>query len=670
MWLKKENPNSGIKKGKFIGLVGFLVGKRIFSLGLLALLLLVLAAPVYAAKTAVSDVVWKGNSDKAVAVNITAVQNMTLQNASGAKITSNAHSADFPGLYFIWDSKQTDNGYLKVDARVFDKYDSFILTSKESNTYWDFKIAVQKGQVKTGDGCYVFFIPKVYNNKNINMVFVSQWVEKNTAEKPPVVKYTVNFYDGKTLLKSEQVESGASATAPAVPAQPGTTFTGWDKAFNKVTSNLDVYTVRKAIIYTVNFYDGKNLLKSEQVAYGQGATAPPVPAQPGSTFKGWDKAFDHVTSNLDVNTVREAIIYTVNFYDGKDLLNTQQVAYGQGATAPNVPEQEGYTYAWDTDFTNVTGDLDVHTVWTINEYTVNFYDGKNLLDTQQVAYGQDATAPDVPVQKGYTMTWDKDFTNVTGDLDVHTVWTINEYTVKFYDGNILLDTQQVPYDGSATAPDVPKQEGSTFTGWDKAFDHVTSDLNVNTVREVNEYTVNFYDGKNLLSTQQVEYGHDATAPNVPAQKGYTMTWDKDYTNVTGDLDVYTVWTVNEPENVNMRDFFVNLSLTTNYFKQGAEYCRLEGAIMNYDAATQYHIYFNGVELSSGQVYDGWSCSPVAGSGIFTAQYTYYTSDVSAAAGTFRIEAVEDGILKQICEFPVNPPVSTPETVIPETINLL
>jgi len=124
-----------------------------------------------------SSIVWYGASDIAVKVDIAATQSYR-PNASGPKITSNAHSADFPGIYFIWDSKQKDNGYLKVAGWVFDTYESFVLTSKEANTFWDFPIALQDGQEMTNDGCYVFFIPRAQNNKNINMVFVSEFVEK------------------------------------------------------------------------------------------------------------------------------------------------------------------------------------------------------------------------------------------------------------------------------------------------------------------------------------------------------------------------------------------------------------------------------------------------------------------------------------------------------------
>jgi len=147
------------------------------TVAIAAALALSIPASAFAAPASNGTIVWNGASDKGVAVNIdNTPSNRT--NASGPKITSNAHNADFPGIYLIWDSKQKDSGYLKVDATLFDKYDSFTLTTKESNTYKDFVIEVKAGQETTTDGCYVFYIQNVANNKNINMVFVSNWVGK------------------------------------------------------------------------------------------------------------------------------------------------------------------------------------------------------------------------------------------------------------------------------------------------------------------------------------------------------------------------------------------------------------------------------------------------------------------------------------------------------------
>jgi len=200
--------------------------KRILVLMLAFAMALTGAGPAFA-KAAVSKVVWRGESDKVAAQNIDAVQNNTRKNASGAKITSNAHSADFPGIYFIWDSKQKDNGYLKVEAGLFDTYASFTLTSKESNTYWDFLIAPREGQEKTSDDCYVFYIPKVYNNKNINMVFVSEFVKR----PPKKVEFEVTVYH-------RVVETGAYLVYPGV----GETFSSTDEEYIEWLNDVDGFT--------------------------------------------------------------------------------------------------------------------------------------------------------------------------------------------------------------------------------------------------------------------------------------------------------------------------------------------------------------------------------------------------------------------------------------------
>ena len=59
--------------------------------------------------------------------------------------------------------------------------------------------------------------------------------------EPAVETFTVTFVDHDgTVLKTETVESGKSATAPADPTREGYTFTGWDKAFDNVTEDMTV----------------------------------------------------------------------------------------------------------------------------------------------------------------------------------------------------------------------------------------------------------------------------------------------------------------------------------------------------------------------------------------------------------------------------------------------
>lgn len=58
---------------------------------------------------------------------------------------------------------------------------------------------------------------------------------------PTTKTYTVKFVDWDgTELKTETVEEGKAATAPADPVRDGYEFTGWDVDFSNVTSDLTV----------------------------------------------------------------------------------------------------------------------------------------------------------------------------------------------------------------------------------------------------------------------------------------------------------------------------------------------------------------------------------------------------------------------------------------------
>ena len=244
--------------------------------------------------------------------------------------------------------------------------------------------------------------------------------------------HTVTFKDWNgTVLKTQQVEHGKAATAPANPTRTGYTFTGWDKAFTNVTADLVVTAQYSANTYTVTFKDWNGtVLKTEQVQYGGAATAPANPTRTGYTFTGWDKAFTNVTANLVVTAQYSINTYTVTFKDWNGtVLKTQQVQYGGAATAPANPTRTGYTFTgWDKAFTNVTANLVVTAQYSINTYTVTFKDWNGtVLKTQQVQYGGAATAPANPTRTGYTFTgWDKAFTNVTANLVVTAQYVQNE----------------------------------------------------------------------------------------------------------------------------------------------------------------------------------------------------------------------------------------------------
>ena len=111
-------------------------------------------------------------------------------------------------------------------------------------------------------------------------------------------------------------------------------------------------------------------------------------------------------------------------------------------------------------------------------YTVTFvdYDGAEL-DVQRVKRGEDAAERVQPGREGYDFTgWDKDFTNVQSDLTVTAQYSLACYTVQFRDGvtDDVIDTQEVYYGYSARAPEAPKHDGFIFIGWDKPYTAISA----------------------------------------------------------------------------------------------------------------------------------------------------------------------------------------------------
>ena len=171
------------------------------------------------------------------------------------------------------------------------------------------------------------------------------------------------------VLSTQQVLEGSNATAPADPTRTGYTFVGWDVSYNNITADTIVTAQYQINSYIVTFKDWDGtILKSENVTYGGSATPPAAPTREGYTFTGWAGNYTNVTSNTNVTALYDINTYTVTFVDWDGtVLKTQTVNYGGYATAPADPEREGYTFTgWDVDFTNVKANLTVTAQYTEN----------------------------------------------------------------------------------------------------------------------------------------------------------------------------------------------------------------------------------------------------------------------------------------------------------------
>ena len=73
----------------------------------------------------------------------------------------------------------------------------------------------------------------------------------------PKATYTVTFkdWDG-TVLKTQTVEEGSSATPPSNPNREGYIFVGWDKSYSNITTNTIITALYNEIAKTENIKIG------------------------------------------------------------------------------------------------------------------------------------------------------------------------------------------------------------------------------------------------------------------------------------------------------------------------------------------------------------------------------------------------------------------------------
>ena len=334
---------------------------------------------------------------------------------------------------------------------------------------------------------------KTFTNVQADLTVTAQYQRKTFT-----VVFKDGETDG--TIDSQNIEYGMSATEPEVPDHEdiGLVFAGWDYDFDIIMENTVVTALYDVATFTVTFlgYDDVELMQ-QIVKWDQAAITPGVPNVEGYTFKGWDTEYDHVKSDLTVRAVYEKMTFYVTFYDRKGgIIADREVAWDEAAEAPVPPKATGYHFVgWDIAFDHVRSDLEVHALYEINTYSVtvvadngSFTVSPEETDLAKVEHGTVITLTAVP-DEGYDFVkWTVTNHQVTvpsyplmvmSDTTVTAVFQIKTFTVKFYDwDDQVISTQVVEWGKDAEAPVAPEVDGYTFTGWDTDFDYVTSDLTV------------------------------------------------------------------------------------------------------------------------------------------------------------------------------------------------
>ena len=209
--------------------------------------------------------------------------------------------------------------------------------------------------------------------------YVGVEVEKEVVKEvlPPVC--TVTFLDAEgNVIKIEKIYRGLPVTPPEAPALPDKAFDGWDAELSSVQRDMTVRPLYvDAAEYTVTFLDEQgNVLDVQTVFHGRPATAPAAPERSDTVFTGWDKDFSAVKSDLTVTAKykqKGSSVVTFKDYSGL-VLGEVTVLDGENAAAPVTPTREGYTFTgWSDGLTNITANKTVMATYRLNEGT-NVFD--------------------------------------------------------------------------------------------------------------------------------------------------------------------------------------------------------------------------------------------------------------------------------------------------------
>lgn len=407
------------------------------------------------------------------------------------------------------------------------KYDNGTADTVETVKYDD-KVVKPNDPIKTGysfggwnvqDGGAYDFGSAVTSD----ITLVAQWTKN---------QYTVTFNtDGAdTITAYTDVEHGSTIDAPTItPTKTGHDFGGWylngtlfvfngteGQTATPVTSDITLVAKWTIKTFTVTFYDdnGTTKLGEQTVEYDHSAVEPKDPTKTGHVFDGWyEKNGDNVSStkyNFSNRLTSGNITlvakwketYEVTFKldsadSDADAYATQTVISGEKVVEPKAPTKAGHTFvewqlngvAYNFETATVTGAITLVADWTINTYTVLFYDedGATLLGAQTVTYNNVLQSDDVPAKDGHSVAWftDKQLTQafalntpITANTTLYAKWTINTYTVTFdANGGSWTDTTEtfkkvtdIEYNTKIPTDQIPDElenSGYTFGGWYK-----------------------------------------------------------------------------------------------------------------------------------------------------------------------------------------------------------
>ncbi|MDG5813522.1 InlB B-repeat-containing protein [Chitinispirillales bacterium ANBcel5] len=397
-----------------------------------------------------------------------------------------------------------------------------------------------------------------------------------TAQWSPIdYNVTFNPNNGEDSF-THSVPHGTEIDFPEIPELDGHIFDGWyrdSSGLNKwadddiVISDTSLYGGWVPKENTAVFYsnDGSNRTSNQTIVYGETAALNPNTFErEGYSFKGWSREtaanepeyvdgeeFTMTEESIELFAVWEINSYSVTFSANNDTdsLVTVNVQFGDTIILENNFEHLGHSFnGWalsssgDVEFYEnqqiVIGDTDLklYAVWTPHTYALTLYkndggDSTRVINTQT---GDRVELENYFQRPGYAFEgWSSDsdgdveyeenqhITIDTTDLHFYAVWNAKSFTLTFHKlyGSDTTSEHTIRTDEPVELQNPFEREGYEFEGW-----------SLSEESEEPEY-----------SEEQVRmWPHDVDLYAVWSLKSYTVTFDRNSDDATGEMSSQTI----------------------------------------------------------------------------------------------------------------------------------
>lgn len=169
----------------------------------------------------------------------------------------------------------------------------------------------------------------------------------------------------------------------------------------------------------------------------------------------------------------------------------------------------------------------------IKKYTLTFMVDGNVYHTCQFAYNETIVLPDNPQKEGYSFDgWEGlPETMPISDIIVNALFALNEYTLTYIVDGVEYKTESIAYGSKLILLEEPVKEGHTFSGWSEAPETMpANDVTIEGSFTVNNYMLTYVIDGTLYKEESVAYGSAIKMLEAPEKSGYTFDgWDKTLT---------------------------------------------------------------------------------------------------------------------------------------------